>query len=164
MFQNKAVYPIYMTIRNLPKEIRRQPSRNAQILVGYLPTTKLEHITNKAAWRRCLANLFHACVRHIVEPLIVPGKDGMSIASGDGVLCRGHPLLACDIGDYPEQLLVTGMKTGECPKCDIPSMELGSKDLPFEMRDLDQILHALTLIHEDSTQFTKACQDAGKVF
>ncbi|KAG1844739.1 hypothetical protein C8R48DRAFT_617813 [Suillus tomentosus] len=161
MFRNKSAYPIYMTIGNLPKEIRRQPSRNAQILVGYLPTTKLEHITNKAARRRCLANLFHACVRHIVEPLIVPGKDGMSIASGDGVLRRGHPLLACYIGDYPEQLLVTGMKTGECPKCDIPSTELGSKDLPFEMRDLDQILHALALVDEDPTQFTKACRDAG---
>ncbi|KAG2060507.1 hypothetical protein BDR06DRAFT_979334 [Suillus hirtellus] len=116
MFRNKSVYPIYMTIGNLPKEIRQQPSRNAQILVGYLPTMKLEHITNQAAWHCCLANLFHACVHHIVEPLIVPGKDGMLIASGDGVLHRGHPLLACYIGDYPEQLLMTGMKTGECLK------------------------------------------------
>ncbi|KIK34139.1 hypothetical protein CY34DRAFT_26919 [Suillus luteus UH-Slu-Lm8-n1] len=161
MFRNKAAYPIYMTIGNLPKEIRRQPSRNAQILVGYLPTTKLEHITNKAARRWCLANLFHACVCHIVEPLIQPGKDGMPIASGDGVLRRGHPLLACYIGDYPEQLLVTGMKTGECPKCDIPLTELGSKDLPFEMHDLHQILDALALVDEDPSQFAKACRDTG---
>ncbi|KAG1770541.1 hypothetical protein EDD22DRAFT_977201 [Suillus occidentalis] len=161
MFRNKAAYLIYMTIGNLPKEIHRQPSRNAQILVGYLPTTKLEHITNKAARRRCLANLFHACVRHIVEPLVEPGKDGIPIASGDGVLRRGHPLLACYIGDYPEQLLVTGMKTGECPKCDIPSTELGSKDLPFEMHDLHQILDALALVDEDPSQFAKACHDAG---
>ncbi|KAG0700528.1 hypothetical protein DFH29DRAFT_983054 [Suillus ampliporus] len=132
-----------------------------QILVGYLPTTKLEHITNKAARQRCLANLFHACVRHIVEPLVEPGKDGMPIASGDGVLRRGHPLLACYIGDYPEQLLVTGMKTRECLKCDIPSTELGSKDLPFEMHDLDRILDALALVDEDLNQFAKACRDAG---
>ncbi|KAG1729535.1 uncharacterized protein EDB91DRAFT_1239235 [Suillus paluster] len=132
-----------------------------QILVGYLPTTKLEHITNKTARRHCLANLFHACMRHIVELLVEPGKDGMLIASGDGVLRRGHPLVACYIGDYPEQLLVTGMKTGECPKCDIPSSELGSKDLPFELRDLDRILDVLALVDEDPNQFAKACHDAG---
>ncbi|KAG0692585.1 hypothetical protein DFH29DRAFT_985732 [Suillus ampliporus] len=134
---------------------------HTQILVGYLPTTKLEHITNKAARRRCLANLFHACMRHIVMPLVEPGKYGMPIASGDGTLRRGHPVVACYIGDYPEQLLVTGMKTGECPKCDIPSTELGSKDLPFELRNLDEILNALALADEDPTQFAKACCDAG---
>ncbi|KIJ60181.1 hypothetical protein HYDPIDRAFT_32447 [Hydnomerulius pinastri MD-312] len=51
LFRNKAAYPIYMTIGNIPKEIHRKPSRRAQILVGYLPTTKLEHITNKSARR-----------------------------------------------------------------------------------------------------------------
>ncbi|KAG1738098.1 uncharacterized protein EDB91DRAFT_1082859 [Suillus paluster] len=160
MFRNKAVYLIYMTIRNLPKEIWQRPSHNAQILVGYLPTTKLEHITNKAARRRCLANLFHACMCHIVVPLVDPRKYGMPIASGDGTVRRGHPLIACYIRDYPEQLLVTGMKTGECPKCDIPSTELGSKDLPFELQDLDEILDALALADEDPTQFAKACRDA----
>ncbi|KAG2356418.1 hypothetical protein BDR07DRAFT_1453416 [Suillus spraguei] len=134
---------------------------HTQILLGYLPTTKLEHITNKAARRRCLANLFHACMRHIVTPLVEPGKHGMSIASGDGALRRGHPLVACYIGDYPEQLLVTGMKTGECPKCDIPSSELGSKDLPFELRNMDEILNTLALADDDLIQFAKACHDAG---
>ncbi|KAH7903744.1 hypothetical protein BJ138DRAFT_1020140, partial [Hygrophoropsis aurantiaca] len=126
MFRNKAAYPVYMTIGNLPKSIRRKPSQHAQILLAYLPTTKLEHISNCASRRRSLANLFHACMSHIVEPLKVAGKEGMSIASGDGVVRRGHPLLACYIGDYPEQLLISGMKTGECPKCDIPRDELGS--------------------------------------
>ncbi|KAG2078736.1 hypothetical protein BDR04DRAFT_1124421 [Suillus decipiens] len=132
-----------------------------QILVGYLSTMKLEHITNKAARRQCLANLFHVCTHHIVELLVEPGKYGMPITSGDGALCCGHPLVACYIGDYPEQLLVTGIKTGECPKCDIPSTELGSKDLPFELCDLDQILDALALVDDDPNQFAKACHDAG---
>ncbi|KAG1789961.1 uncharacterized protein HD556DRAFT_1433520 [Suillus plorans] len=134
---------------------------NTQILLAYLPTTKLEHITNKSARRRSLANLFHACMRHVVEPLVEPGINGMAIMSGDGALRRGHPLVACYIGDYPEQLLVTGIKTGECPKCDIPSDELGSKDLPFHTRDLGDILDALALVDEDPYEFTKACRSAG---
>ncbi|KAG0698923.1 hypothetical protein DFH29DRAFT_983698 [Suillus ampliporus] len=136
-------------------------SDKTQILVGYLPTMKLEHITNKVARRWCLANLFHVCMHHIVMPLVEPGKYGMPIASGDGTLHRGHPVIACYIGDYPEQLLVAGMKTGECPKCDILLTELGSKDLLFELRNLDEILDALALADEDPTQFAKACRDAG---
>ncbi|KAH7904360.1 hypothetical protein BJ138DRAFT_1238613 [Hygrophoropsis aurantiaca] len=49
MFRNKSAYPIYMTIGNIPKDIRRKPSRHAQILLAYLPTTRLDHITNQAA-------------------------------------------------------------------------------------------------------------------
>jgi hypothetical protein len=48
-FHNKATYPVYLTIGNIPKSIHRKPSRGAQILLAYLPTTKLEHIQNKAA-------------------------------------------------------------------------------------------------------------------
>ncbi|KIJ07097.1 hypothetical protein PAXINDRAFT_38417, partial [Paxillus involutus ATCC 200175] len=142
LFHNKAAYPIYMTIGNLPKEIRRKPSRGAQILVGYLPTSKLEHITNKSARRRTLTNIFHMCI-------------------GDGVLRRTHPLVACYIGDYPEQLLVTGMKTGECPGCNVPRGELGNADITFKFCDLKNILDALALVDDQPTNFTKACANAG---
>ncbi|KIJ58077.1 hypothetical protein HYDPIDRAFT_103314, partial [Hydnomerulius pinastri MD-312] len=83
------------------------------------------------------------------------------MASGDGLVRRGHPLVACYSGDYPEQLLVTGIKTGECPKCDIPHAELGSSTSPAKLRDLEAILAALSLVDEDYIQFTKACKDVG---
>ena len=34
VFGGKMAYLVYMTIGNLPKEIRRKPSQSAQILVG----------------------------------------------------------------------------------------------------------------------------------
>ncbi|KAH7906612.1 hypothetical protein BJ138DRAFT_1015943, partial [Hygrophoropsis aurantiaca] len=77
MFRNKSAYPVYMTIGNIPKDIRRKPSRHAQILLGYLPTTRLDHITNRAARRRTLANLFHACMSRIVQPLKDVGHSGI---------------------------------------------------------------------------------------
>lgn len=49
MFRNKTAYPVYMTIGNIPKDIRRKPSRHAHVLLAYLPTTRLDHVTNKAA-------------------------------------------------------------------------------------------------------------------
>ena len=126
MFHNKACYPVYMTIGNIPKDICRKPSQGAWILLGYLPVTRLEHLSNKAARRHAIANLFHACMLHILQPLESMGKDGVPISSGDRTVCRGHPIVACYSGDYPEQVLVTGIKTGECPKCDIKHDDLGS--------------------------------------
>jgi hypothetical protein len=42
VFRGKTAYPIYMGIGNIPKDIRRKPSRSAQMLIGYIPTSKLE--------------------------------------------------------------------------------------------------------------------------
>jgi Plavaka transposase len=39
LFRSKMAYPVYMTIGNIPKDIRRKPSQCAQILIGYIPIT-----------------------------------------------------------------------------------------------------------------------------
>ncbi|KAJ7157665.1 hypothetical protein C8R43DRAFT_1183066 [Mycena crocata] len=125
MFRNKAAYPVYMTIGNIPKDIRRKPSRHAYILIGYLPTSPV-------------ANLYHACMRKILGPLRAAGVDGVQMASGDGVVRRCHPILSIFAGDYPEQTLVGGVKTGECSTCP-----------------------ALKKADGNATVFTRACSEAG---
>ncbi|EPQ50619.1 hypothetical protein GLOTRDRAFT_50393 [Gloeophyllum trabeum ATCC 11539] len=160
LFGNKSAYPIYMTIGNLPKEIRRKPSRGGHILLGYLPTSRLDHITNQAARRRTLANLFHSCVRRILRPLKKAGETGVVMARGDGVCRRTHPLFAMFVGDYPEQVLVTGTKTGQCPRCPVPHDQLGEYD-SFEFRDMDAVLEALASIAQGPGAFVKACAHAG---
>jgi hypothetical protein len=107
LFRSKAAYPVYLTIGNIPKSIRWKPSRHAQMLVGYIPTTKLEGMTNQAAHRRALANLFHSCMRHLMAPITPYSEGGVPMMSGDGVWRRCHPIYAVFVGDYPEQALVT---------------------------------------------------------
>jgi Plavaka transposase len=109
-----------MAIGNIPKALRQKPTQCAQILIAYLLTTKLKHITNKAACQRTIANLFHSCMRRILSPLERAGVEGLLMSSGNGVTRHMHLILASFTGDYPEQLLVTGVKNGECPKCDVP--------------------------------------------
>ncbi|KAJ6603758.1 hypothetical protein B0H10DRAFT_1822247, partial [Mycena sp. CBHHK59/15] len=58
----KEKHPVYITIGNIPKEICCKPSRQACILIGYLPTSCLDHITVAAAHWQAIANLYHACM------------------------------------------------------------------------------------------------------
>jgi hypothetical protein len=161
LFRNKMAYPVYLTIGNIPKSIRRKPSQGGQMLLAYLPTEKLEQITNKAARRRTLINLFHACMRHITKPLQHAGQFGHNMISGDGMVRRGHPIVASFVGDYPEQVLVTCTKTGECPKCPVSHEELG-ENVVSGLRDLQQILQALQVFDEqEPAEWNKTCADAG---
>lgn len=163
LFRNKAAYPVYMTIGNLPKDIRSKPSRAAQVLLAYLPTTKLEHIGNKSARRRAQANLFHACMRRILGTLEDAGLDGIPMTSGDGVTRRVHPLYAAYIGDYPEQVLVTCTKYGECPVCTVPRDKLGDhSNRKWAMRDLQPVLEALAQVDDVSrASYARKCKAAG---
>ncbi|KAJ6624580.1 hypothetical protein B0H10DRAFT_1784667 [Mycena sp. CBHHK59/15] len=160
VFGNKTAYPVYMTIGNIPKEIRRKPSHRGYVLLGYLPTSRMKNVKNKAARRRILGNVFHACMAHILAPLKEAGATGIPMTSGDGVTRRGHPIYATFVGDYPEQVLVTAVKTGECPTCEAPRDELG-EDTDFPLRDLEAILKALESLDDGPTIYAQACADAG---
>ncbi|KAN0131614.1 hypothetical protein V8E53_010456 [Lactarius tabidus] len=126
LFRGKTAYPVYLTIGNIPKAIRQKPSHHAQILVAYIPTTKLEGITNKSGRRRALANLYHSCMKLIMSPITAYGETGIPMMSRDGIWHRCHPIYAIFVGDYPEQTLVTCTHNNRCPKCVVPYDQLGS--------------------------------------
>ncbi|CDO76892.1 hypothetical protein BN946_scf184903.g13 [Trametes cinnabarina] len=162
LFGSRMAYPAYMTIGKLPKSIRCKPSRQGQILLAYIPASNLSHIHSVESRRRALANLFHACLTHALAPLKCAGIEGIELSTGNGVVHRGHPIFAMHVGDYPEQVLVTGYKRGECPKCPVPPDEAGDlAQQPRPLRDLEKVLVALGKIDESFTEFSRACREAG---
>ena len=161
LFGTKTAYPVYMTIGNIPKDIRRKPSRRTHVLVGYLPTTQLLHVSSATSRRRMLANLFHHCFSRILDPLRRAGETGIEMTSGDGITRQTLPLFACFVGDYPEQVLVSGCKTGQCPKCDIDAKKLGDLNTQSSYRDLQKVLDALSTFDEDPAGYSTACSKAG---
>ncbi|KAF8257783.1 hypothetical protein EI94DRAFT_1918962 [Lactarius quietus] len=162
LFRGKTAYPIYMGIGNIPKDIRRKPSCSAQLLIGYIPTSKLEGITNQAALRRAHANLFHSCMARVLNPLKTYGETGLMMMSGDGIWRCCHPIFATFVGDYPEQTLVTCTYNGRCPKCSVPHDRLGEFN-NFSPRDHIAAIDTYLLADEDVRGFNPACRAAGVV-
>ena len=158
LFRNKVVYPVYVSIGNIPKEIRRKPSHHAQTLLAYLPATWLEHIENKSSHRRSLANIFHACMAKVLKPLESAGVSGVEMTRGDGVIHQCHPLLATFVGDYPEQCLVTCTK--HCPICPTPKDELG-EDKSLPIRAHSPVFEALSRVDDLPSVYSNACKEAG---
>ena len=161
LFRGKSAYPVYLTIGNIPKDIRRKPSRRAQMLIAYIPTTKLEGIANKTGRRRAIANLYHACMRVILDPIKAYGETGIKMVGGDGISRRCHPIFALFVGDYPEQVLVACTYGSRCPKCLVPPDELGSPNR-FAPRDYDKARDAYLLADGDAHVFHLACREVGQ--
>ena len=153
-------YPVYLTIGNIPKNIRRKPSRRAQLLIGYIPTTNFEGVRSKTGRSRAQANLFHTCMQSLLEPIKSCGEMGVPMMGADKIWRRCHPILAVFIGDYPEQALVTCTYNGRCSKCEVANDRLGDL-LDFPSRDPSSAIEIYRLADDDAHAFHKACRNAG---
>ncbi len=158
-FRNKVVYPVYITIGNIPKERRRKPLQRGHILIAYIPTTKLEGLHSDAAQRRAQANLFHSCLRIVLALIASLGETGVAMVSRDGIWHRCHPIFTTYVGDYPEQVLVTCTYRGQCPKCQVPHDQLGDF-LRFPPRNYNETLELYQLADGEACLFHSACRKA----
>jgi Plavaka transposase len=154
-----VAYPVYLTIGNIPKDIRRKPSRHAQILIGYIPTTSFKGIKKKIGRRRAQANLFHACMKMLLAPITPYSETGVAMMSADGTWRRCHPIFAIFIGDYPEQALVTCTYNGHCPKCTVSHDQLGEFQR-YPTRVHSDALDIYHLADDNAYLFHRACREA----
>lgn len=78
------------------------------------------------------------------------------LVSGDGAVRRCFPILAAYVGDYPEQVLVTLVKTGTCPVCDEPRVGMGDRNPARLPWDDTPIRKALDTVDDGARAFTPA--------
>ncbi|KAF5388791.1 hypothetical protein D9757_005570 [Collybiopsis confluens] len=81
---NKSAYPVYLTLGNIPKEIRRQPGSRACVLIAYLSVNKpAKDDLSKTALKLRNYQLFHRSMAEVLRPLKVAGnptKSGVEMA------------------------------------------------------------------------------------
>ena len=153
-------YPIYLMIGNIPKDICRKLSRHAQILIGYISTTKLTGIRSKVSRSRVLANLFHGCMGTVLDLISYHGEAGVPMKSSNGVWWWCHPIVAIFIRNYPKQALVTCTYNGRCPKCKVPPGSLGEYKT-FLSHFQSTVVDTYLLADSNPGAFHSGCQNAG---
>ncbi|KAJ6617199.1 hypothetical protein B0H10DRAFT_2176477 [Mycena sp. CBHHK59/15] len=115
---DKTAWLVYLTIGNIVKDTRRKASSHTTILLGYLPTPKLDCFSNTACSvaKYCL---FHYCMGLIMESLADVGTNGIHMTCTDRFVCHVHPILAAYVTDYPEQRLAACCMENRCPECKV---------------------------------------------
>ena len=94
-------------------------------------------------------------MQSILKPLEKARREGIELVNGDGTVRRCYPILAAYVGDYPEQVLVSIVKSGNCPICPAPHDDIGNWDDILGPRDTDRIITTLNSISQGATEFTK---------
>ncbi|KAJ7055348.1 hypothetical protein C8F01DRAFT_1373875 [Mycena amicta] len=140
---DKAAYPAYITIANVSKEIRRQPSSHATMLMAYLPAAKLSCFGSDDAQALAMYRLFHYSMSLLLNPLIGAGKDGVEMVCADGLVRRVFPILVAYVADHPEQCLVACCTQNRCPRCLVHRLGRGDNLRGAKWRDKETTLKLL---------------------
>jgi hypothetical protein len=139
---DKQAWPVYLTLGNIDKATRRKPSSRSHILLGYLPVSKLECYTEDRRSHE-QHQLFHDCMKLLLDPLEEAGRNGLLMTCADGVRRKVYPLLSAYVADYPEQCLITCVRENSCPICTV-TPKLRGNPAPSEPRNATATLDILT--------------------
>jgi hypothetical protein len=69
MASGQQAYPVYVTLGNIEKDIRRKPSHRANVLLGYLPIDDFKDVANDNNRQRLKGELVHCAMKILLEPL-----------------------------------------------------------------------------------------------
>jgi hypothetical protein len=122
---DKKAWPIYLTIGNIKSTTRNKPSSMALILLALLPVPpklKDSRSIDVSSENNCIT---HRVLSIILEGLVEPGQNGVTLDCADGQRRHCFPVLCAWIADHMEHVLLHNLKNNACPQCEVPSGRLG---------------------------------------
>jgi len=125
---DKKAWPVYITIGNLPSARRNSPGSMAVLLLTLLPIPPKFSKSSKAdqCQRKINADTLQDVFKLIFAPLQDVAHAGIAIDCADGKVRQCFPMLSAWIADHMENVVLHGLKTNACPKCEVPTHELGT--------------------------------------
>ena len=158
---DQTAWPVYLTLGNIAKHLRRQPSKRATMLLAYLPTTKFHCFSNPDTRSQKQRDLFHEALSAILEPLRVAALQGFEMTCGDGNIRNVYPILSAYVADFPEQCLIGCTRQSSCPRCTVIPQDRGDPlNDSTETRD-QTTTHQLLKNHAGGRLTTKQLNDQG---
>ncbi|KAI9640247.1 hypothetical protein NHQ30_011297 [Ciborinia camelliae] len=120
-----CAWPVYISIGNLSRNIRKQQKVPSKLLLGLIPIPSgLTHAVDANVSRAVKSHLYHESLRLMLKPLEKLSKYGAFFHCADGLARYCYPILANFSADYEEQALITGIKyLQQCVNCQCPPNE-----------------------------------------
>src|SRR5437588_1916312 len=117
-WEDKAAWPLYMTLGNIKKEIRRQSSKRAWVFVVLLPVLPKDPGSGE------IHTTWHMAINKVLEPIKDVDLDGPGYSwdCADGKVRRCYPVVAAWIADYMEYVVLGRLIGGFCPVCEFRRM------------------------------------------
>jgi hypothetical protein len=143
----QQAYPVYVSIGNISKKVRRKSTEGATVLLGYLPVDKFEDVKSPDERARLRAELTHRAMEALMEPLKLASEEGVDMWCSDGYLRRVYPILAAFVADWPEQCELACAGQGGCPICTATHVGRGDYNQQAPLRDPEETLAALRLYY-----------------
>ena len=98
----------------------------------------------------------HRVLQIILEGLIEPGENGITLDCADGQRRRCFPILCAWVADHMEHALLQNLKINACPQCEVPQDRLG--DPPSKAGTTESYL---ARNHHQYQRLADAYQDTG---
>ncbi|KAG8746737.1 hypothetical protein FRC10_003720 [Ceratobasidium sp. 414] len=145
-------HPVYLSLGNISKDVRRKPTKRSMIVIGYLPVDSFNSVQDTRlsdkTRRRYRMELLHRSLGKIFEPLKTASSDGMLAWCADGYIRHVYPMIAAWVADWPEQNDIAGTTQSGCPKCMQIQAGQGQGGLIAPLRDQSETLEAFQAYHE----------------
>ncbi|RPA70648.1 hypothetical protein BJ508DRAFT_219111, partial [Ascobolus immersus RN42] len=126
---DKAIWPLYISIGNLPSDIRNAPTSLGWELAALLPIPP-KHAGGPQkvidAANKDFAAGIQSALAIILKPLVKLFEDGIKVHGEMGkVYQRGFPVVCGWLADFPEYGKLLNLRKDMCPICEVKLSKLG---------------------------------------
>src|SRR5690606_11766362 len=141
------LWPIYMSLGNLPSSLRSRPSTNSWMLIGLfpIPLKKDDYLgtdngipckassNEREKYARYKADVFHQVIDTILsKDMKVMFENGLQLDCADGKIRQGRPVIGAWIADYLEYNKLYQIKKDGCCVCEVSKDQLGDNVISTE--------------------------------